>query len=145
MNKTVINKIKDIVDIVQDGADGYHSLAKSVENRDIKTVFLRLAQQRKMFVEELKYECLVQGVELSVTGTVKGYFHRILIEIQSIVKSNSDLIDLAIYGENTAIEVYESTITLEVPQFLREKLRNQLGLIKGAIQQLTHFKTLEEA
>ncbi len=144
MEKIIVNKINEIVDIAQDGANGYKTLADSVENKDIATVFLRLSQQRKMFVEELKYECLVQGNELDITGTVKGFFHRVFMEIQSIVKSDDKLIDFAVQGERKAIEVYESMITLEVPRYLREKLKTQLGLIKGAVKQLQHFKSLEK-
>lgn len=127
------------MDILDDGADGYEKLAKKCSEYDVSTVFRRLSQQRKMFIEELKYECLVQGEELNVSGTVAGFFHRALMDLKAPFVDESNIIQMAIDGEKAAIKVYEENITNHTPRYIKEKLESQLSLIKGAIPQLQNF------
>jgi uncharacterized protein (TIGR02284 family) len=132
--------LRQIMDILEDGNLGYEKLANQFKQYDVSTIFRRLSQQRKMFKEELKYECLVQGENIMVTGTMAGFFHRTLIGLKEPFVSEESLIDMAVDGEKAAIEVYESNIDHEIPRFLKEKLEQQLILIKGAIPQLHNFK-----
>jgi len=132
--------LRQILDILEDGNLGYEKLASQFKQYDVSTVFRRLSQQRKMFIEELKYECLVQGENIMVTGTIPGFFHRAIMSFKEPFVSEESLIDMAVSGEKAAIEVYENNINHEIPRFLTEKLEQQLSLIKGAIPQLYNFK-----
>lgn len=138
-NKTILN-IRQIMDILEDGNLGYDKLANQFAEYDVSTVFARLSQQRKMFIEELKYECLVQGERIMVTGTMSGFFHRLLMDLKEPFVDEENLIEMAVRGEQEAIRVYIDHMTADVPKFLRDKLEGQLNLIKGAIPQLQHFK-----
>lgn len=142
METQVQEYIQRILDIAQDGAEGYRKLASKMNDSDLATIFNRLSQQRKMFVEEIKYECLVLGEEMKTDGSTAGYFHRMLMDIKAPFSDDEELINMAVRGEQEAVLVYEKCITLELPKYLREKLVNQLNLIKGAINQLQHFESM---
>lgn len=140
------NRVNDVIEICRDGADGYHRAAEKVDNPEIKTIFNRLSQQRKGFVEELVNESRKLGYEPSETGTVKGFFHRNWLDLKGSVSGHSieAVVKTARTGEKEAIETYNEALDdKEIPTFLREKLREQHDLIQGALTQLGEFERNE--
>src|SRR5690606_31541948 len=100
--------LQDIVDTCRDGVKGYETAAGEINDDSIRTLFLRLSQQRKGFIEELKNEALKLGIELNGSGSKKGFFHQTWIAAKSSLTGNSrdNLIGEAMDGEKKAIEVY---------------------------------------
>lgn len=136
--------LQSIIDICDDGVKGYRTAANNIELAELKTLFLRIAQERKGYIEDLKNEALKEGVELDTSGTVLGFFHRTWLAAKSTFSTdtNEKVIEESIYGENQAIEVYDKVIgNPEIPAFIREKLQEQQQLIKVAIQQLNELKS----
>lgn len=144
MKKEMLKKdLQEIVDICMDGSKGYEAAASNIEQKDFKTLFLRLSQQRKGFVEEIKNEALRMGIELDPSGTVKGFFHRTWLATKSTFSSdtNEKVLEESMYGENSAVDVYNKVLgDHEIPAFLKEKLEEQQRLVKVAIQQLNGLK-----
>lgn len=136
--------LQKIIDICDDGVKGYRTAAKNIEHKDIKTLFLRIAQERQANIEDLKNEALIAGIELDTSGTVLGFFHRTWLAAKSTFSSdtNEKVIEESIYGENQAIEVYDKVIgDPSIPEFIREKLKAQQDLIKTAIKELNLLKS----
>ncbi len=146
MDKNKLKKdLEEIVDICNDGVRGYQTAADKIEDKDesIKTLFLRLSQQRKGFIENIKTEGIRLGVDFKETGTLKGFFHRSWLTVKANFSSNEKqkVIDEAITGEKKAMEVYSKVIAdPEVPDYIRKILEEQQGLIKVALQQLSDLK-----
>ena len=141
------NEMKDnfqkIVDICADGVKGYETASKNIEHGDLKTLFLRLSQQRKGFIEDLKNEALKLGFELDASGTVKGFFHRTWLATKSTFSSdtNEKVIEEALFGEKEAIDVYDGVLgDPKLPAFLHDTIKEQQGLIKVSVQQLNGLK-----
>lgn len=134
--------IKDVLDICHDGIRGYEKAAKDIHNEEFRTIFNRLAQQRKLFIEELKNDMRDRGAELEDTGTVKGYFHRNWLDLKAKFSEKEDtaIIDEARTGEKEALEVYEKAINSDVPGYIKDRLEQQKRLIAGAIEQLNEFE-----
>ena len=140
MNKKKIERaLQDVIDTCYDGVEGYETAADEIEEESIKTLFLRLAQQRKGFIEEIKNEALKLGIELNDSATSKGFFHRTWIAAKSAFSPDSKgkIIEEAMDGEKRAVDVYTKVhANPEVPQYLHETLKEQEHLIKVAIHQL---------
>jgi uncharacterized protein (TIGR02284 family) len=131
--------LQDVVETCYDGVEGYETAAGEIEDESIKTLFLRLAQQRKGFIEELKNEALKLGTELDDSGSSKGFFHRTWLAAKSALSSDSKdkIIEEAMDGEKRAVEVYANVhANQEVPEYIQDILREQEHLIKVAIHQL---------
>lgn len=131
--------LQDIVDTCRDGVKGYETAAGEINDDSIRTLFLRLSQQRKGFIEELKNEALKLGIELNSSGSKKGFFHRTWIAAKSSLTGNSrdNIIGEAMDGEKKAIEVYAKSYgSQDVPEYLQEIIKEQEHLIKVAIHQL---------
>jgi uncharacterized protein (TIGR02284 family) len=141
MNNENINKLQLTLDTCMDGAKGYETAAKNLEDGELTTIFNRLSQQRKLFAEELKTDFRDFGLELTSEGTTAGFFHRNWIEVKSFFSSsdNSVVIESAINGEKEAIERYEELISYKLPGVINTRLEGQLTLIKGSLSLLHDF------
>ncbi|MBL3655468.1 ferritin-like domain-containing protein [Fulvivirga sediminis] len=133
--------IQDVVDICHDGMKGYEKAASEIHNEEFKTIFNRLAQQRKLFIEELKADVRDQGIDIDDSGTVKGYFHRNWLDVKSSFtnKEDKEIIEEAKFGEKEAVKVYNEALNADVPKYIKEKLEMQRKLIAGSIEQLNEF------
>lgn len=138
--------IKKVLDICHDGVEGYNHAAEDVKNQEFKTIFHRLAQQRKLFIEELKNDMRDQGAELEDSGTVKGFFHRNWLDMKATFAEKDDaaVIEEAKTGEREALKVYDEALSADVPLYIKERLQEQRKLIAGAIQQLNEFERESE-
>ena len=139
----VKKKLERIIEICEDGSKGYETAANNVDNIELKTIFNRLSQQRKLFIEELKNEARIQGMDLSDSGSVKGFFHRTWLSTKATFSFNNEesVIESSLTGEEKAVEVYEENLTYEIPQNLKTMLEDQMRMIKGSIHQLNQFKS----
>lgn len=140
--ETQKNKLQEILDICNDGAKGYDQAATEIENSELETIFHRLAQQRKLFIEEIKIDARDLGLELEDSGSAKGFFHRTWINIKSSFSSKeiSAIIEEAKNGEKEAVKVYTEALKSDLPAYIKERLENQRLLIAGCITQLNEFE-----
>jgi len=145
MNKErLTGDLQKITEICKDGALGYGTAAEAIKYDDLKTLFLRLSQQRKAFIEDLKNEALSLGIELNSSGSAKGFFHRTWLATKALFsnKTNQKVIEESMFGEKAALDVYDQVIAdHELPQYLKDILKEQQRLIKVSIQQLSSLKT----
>jgi len=136
--------LQKIVNICKDGVNGYGKAAEKTTNDTLKTVFLRLSQQRKKFVEEIKNEAGHLGIRIDAEGTVMGYFHRHWLVTKASFGSDTDreVINESIRGEKEAVEVYSKVfIKQNVPEYLYSRLKEQQNQIQVAITQLRNIVT----
>ena len=140
MEKSKLNEtLQEIIDTCNDSVEGYEKAADEIEDKSIKTLFLRLAQQRKGFIEEIKNESLKLGIELENSGTAKGFFQRTWLAAKSALSNDTKdkIIREAMDGEKQAVEKYVKAYSNQnVPQYIEETLKEQEHLIKVAIYQL---------
>lgn len=137
--ETIKDELQDIINICKDGSEGYETAANHVENDELKTLFLRLSQQRKQYVEELKNEARINGVDLDANGTVAGFFHRNWLATKAAFSSNptDKVVEESITGENSALETYNKVLEKhDLPQYVTDTLTKQRQFISGAITEL---------
>ncbi len=111
--KEIINDLKDLVSIVNDGKEGYQSAAEATESAELKTVFMKYAAQRDMYATELKAHILAHGGQSeNESGGIVGAFHRTWLNIRQALSSKEDaaILDSIVTGEEAAIDKYEEYI-----------------------------------
>ncbi len=112
-NKTVIDDLKSLVNIVNDGKEGYLSASDVTDSLELKDLFLRLASQRVGYANELKSHIALHGGESeNEGGGVLGALHRTWIDIKQALSSKEDEAVLGAIetGEKVAIEKYDKVI-----------------------------------
>jgi len=112
-NQEIINDLKGLVNIVNDGKEGYASASEATDSGELKAVFLKYSAQRADFATELK-EHISQhgGASDNEDGGVLGALHRTWIDIKQALSSKEDTAILSAIetGEKAAIEKYDKVL-----------------------------------
>ena len=142
-----INWLNRLIEVCKDGNNGYKTAASKIEDEELKTILYRLSQQRALFEAELQNEVRTLGGREENTGTSGGTLHRAWMNVKEAFTSddNESILEECKRGDKAAVEVYENALKADLPEFLKDKVREQFTLIRGAIMQLDEFeKTAED-
>lgn len=112
-NKEIIDDLKGLVSIVNDGKEGYLSAAETTDNVELKALFAKYAGERKIYETELKNHIQQHGGNSdNEEGGILGAIHRTWIDIKEALtdKSETALLGAVITGEKAALEKFDSVI-----------------------------------
>lgn len=112
-NEQIISDLKGLVNIINDGKEGYESAAAATERAALKAEFLKFATERVVYAEELKAHILKHGgVSENESGGVLGALHRTWIDIKQALSSKEDvaILSAVITGENVALAKYDQAL-----------------------------------
>lgn len=112
-NKKVIEDLKGLVNIVNDGKEGYLSASEATDSVELRDLFLRLSSQRVGYANELKNHITLHGgVSENEEGGILGVLHRTWIDIKEALSSKEDTAILSAIetGEQAAIEKYDRVL-----------------------------------
>jgi uncharacterized protein (TIGR02284 family) len=77
MGKSLVASIlNSLIEVCEDGHEGFRSAADNVDAADFKTLFNEFAVQRQQFAEELSYLVENLGEKAESGGTFGGAFRR---------------------------------------------------------------------
>ncbi|MBB5644911.1 ferritin-like domain-containing protein [Pedobacter cryoconitis] len=112
-NKEIISDLKGLVNIVNDGKEGYESASETTDSIELKGLFLKYSAQRAGYALELK-EHIVQhgGDSENEDGGILGSLHRTWIDIKQALSSKEDAAILGAIetGEKAAIEKFDKCL-----------------------------------
>jgi uncharacterized protein (TIGR02284 family) len=109
----VTNDLKEILELVNDGKEGYQSAAEATENLDLKALFSKLSGERIVYAAELKEHIALHGEEAeNESGGILGGFHRTWLTIKQALSGKEDkaILTAITTGERAAIEKYDECI-----------------------------------
>jgi len=141
-NTTVINDLKGLVSILNDGKEGYLSASEVTDSIELKDVFLRFASQRIGYAEELKgHIALHGGNSENESGGILGILHRTWIDIKQALSSKEDeaILGAIETGEKAAIERYDELIDDESHTDHIELLQKQRTGILEALKEIETY------
>jgi uncharacterized protein (TIGR02284 family) len=111
--KEVINDLLEVLQLVNDGKEGYQSAAEATDNSELKALFLKLSGERLVYAAELKEHIALHGEEAkNESGGILGGLHRTWISIKQALSSKEDkaILTAITTGERAAIEKYDACI-----------------------------------
>jgi uncharacterized protein (TIGR02284 family) len=140
-NKEIISDLKGLINILNDGKEGYASASEITQSTELKGLFLNYAAQRSAFAEELKDHLEAHGGESeNESGGVLGALHRTWIDIKQALSSKEDSAILGAIetGEKAAIEKFDTVLDdpsthadhIELLQRQRTAIREALSEIQ---------------
>ena len=112
-NSEIISDLKGLVNIVNDGKEGYESAAEATDSIELKGLFLKYSAQRAGYAMELEDHLALHGGDSDNNeGGILGVLHRTWIDIKQALSSKEDVAILAAVetGEKTAIEKYDKAL-----------------------------------
>ncbi|MES2425355.1 MAG: PA2169 family four-helix-bundle protein [Bacteroidota bacterium] len=109
----VISDLKELLELVNDGKEGYHTASEATESPELKALFAKLSGERIVYAAELKEHIAVHGGEAdNESGGILGGLHRTWLSIKEKLSSsdNSSIIDSIVTGEKAVINKYDELI-----------------------------------
>jgi len=109
----VITDLKDILQLVNDGKEGYQSAAEATDNADLEALFLKLSGERIVYAAELKEHIALHGEEAdNEDGGILGGLHRTWLTVKQALSSKESkaILTAITTGERAAIEKYDECI-----------------------------------
>lgn len=109
----VSDDLKKLIELVNDGKEGYQSAADATDNEELKALFLKLAGERIVYEAELKEHLALHGEESSnENGGILGGLHRTWLNIKQALasKENKAILSAVTTGERAAIEKFDECI-----------------------------------
>lgn len=141
-----VNWLNRLIEVCKDGNNGYKAAATKIEDDELKTILYRLSQQRALFEAELQNEVRNLGGKEEQSGTSAGTIHRAWMNVKEAFSKDDteSILEECKRGDKAAVEVYEKALKTDLPDFLKEKVKEQFNLIKGALLQLDEFEQSSE-
>lgn len=129
--------LKNLVQILHDGQEGFRKVSEHVKDAYLKEVFSRLSLQRSKFAGDLESELLSLGEEdpQKEGTTLAGAVHRGWIDLKAAVTSDDShaILSEAERGEDAAVKAYKEALEeQELPAPLRSLVAKQATEIKLA-------------
>jgi len=109
----VISDLKNLLELINDGKEGYHSAAEATDAPELKALFSKLSGERIVYAAELKDHIEAHGGTAdNDSGGLLGGIHRTWLTIKEALssKENSALIETIITGEKAVIARYDELI-----------------------------------
>jgi uncharacterized protein (TIGR02284 family) len=109
----IINDLLEVLQLVNDGKEGYQSAAEATDTAELKALFLKLSGERIVYAAELKEHIALHGKEAeNESGGILGGLHRTWLTIKQALSSKEDkaILNAITTGEKAAIAKYDELI-----------------------------------
>jgi uncharacterized protein (TIGR02284 family) len=119
--------LNHLIETCRDAERGLLLAAESVSSRELRRLFLRLAEQRRDFANELLPYAQRLGGPSVADGTPAAAIHRAWIQVKARLASDPDRAVLAeaARGERYAVRAYGDAIAEALPPSAREIVEGQ--------------------
>jgi len=139
----VISDLDELLELVNDGKEGYHTASETTDSPVLKALFSKLSGERMVFAAELKEHIAQHGGEAeNESGGILGGLHRTWLSIKEALSSKEDsaIIEAITTGEKTALAKYDELIAdfadhadhMELLKTQREGIQTALSEIQQA-------------
>lgn len=109
----VISDLKALLELVNDGKEGYHTASEATDDPELKALFSKLSGERMVYAAELKDHIEAHSGEAeNESGGILGGLHRTWLSIKEALssKDNKSLIESVVTGEKAVIAKYDELI-----------------------------------
>ncbi|WP_339490962.1 ferritin-like domain-containing protein [Pseudomonas sp. EL_65y_Pfl2_R95] len=143
-NKQTIKTLNNLIETSKDGEAGFKVCAEDIKRDDLKSMFLKRAQECGQAAAELQALVLQLGGDPEDSTSVSGDLHRRWVDLKSLVsgKDETAILNECERGEDVAKKQYKEALEEDLPAPVREVvLRQQQGVLRNHDQ----IKALRDA
>ena len=119
--------INHLIDVCRDAERGFRLAATQVKTAEVKRLFLRLADQRHAFAEELLPHAYRLGGATGPDGLTLATVHRAWMQIRARLASDPEhaVLEEAVRGERFARIAYDEAVNDMLPPDTRDTIEGQ--------------------
>jgi len=139
--------LNSLIEVCQDGEQGYLTAAKDVENSELASIFQHYAEQRAKFAKELTSEVDRLCGSAVDHGTVSGLIFRGWMNVKSALTGSSAgaVIAACETGEDSAAAAFENAAHTDIPGETRAIIERQGKQIREAHGHMLRLKKEAES
>ncbi len=147
-NRQIVNELKELLELVNDGKEGFETSSEATDKIELKGLFLRFSAQRALYASELKDHIEKHGGKVTNDkGDLLGALHRTWIDIKQALSSNEDkvILNAVIAGEKVALDKYNRLIAdfgdhADHIQLLRTQRDGVVGAMEAVYEMMSRKK-----
>lgn len=143
-DQVIVESLTKLAQANRDSEEGYSTAAEAVRegDADLHTLFHRYALQRAQFAGELEQEIHTYGGEYPVEGSFTGTLRKGWLNIRSAISGNDPeaIVAECLKAENAVLEDYQETLHQDLPEYLKEMIRQQHDQLLETRQRLQAIK-----
>jgi uncharacterized protein (TIGR02284 family) len=112
-NNEIIDDLKGLVNVINDGKEGYESAAETTDSPELKTLFYGFSIERATYAADLKSHIATHGGNSdNDSGGMLGALHRTWIDVKKAFTSheNEAILEAITTGEKAALEKYDAVL-----------------------------------
>ena len=119
--------LNHLIETCRDAERGFCAAAQEVTSPELRRLFLRLAEQRRAFAEDLLPHAQRLGGAAVTDGTSRAKLHRAWIHVRARLASNPEhaVIEEAMRGERFALSAYGEAVADILPPNTRDLVEAQ--------------------
>lgn len=144
MERKIMSLVNELIETSRDGEKGFSKSAEEVKEPQIKSLFLKRAQNCATAARELEVKLMALGGKIEDGGSVSGALHRGWVNVKASVTGHDTAAILAETerGEDYAKKVYaEALQERELPSDLRHLIERQY---EGVISNHNEVRNLRD-
>jgi len=135
--------VKDLVETLRDGQEGFKQAAEGVKDPQLKSLFNEYSQQRQQFASELLGGAVRQGKgDAETNSSAAGALHRAWIGLKAAVTNGDDHAILAECerGEDSAVAEYKKAMDDGLSGPLLQIVSRQYTEIRSAHDRIKNLR-----
>jgi len=149
-NEKTAEILNDLIEINHDRVNGYTKAANetAAEDADLRSLFMNMADDSRIYAEELKKHVQQTGEEPAEGTTARGKIYRVWMDIKAAIsgKSRKAILDSCEFGEDAAQRAYDAALDQEDLSFvIRELVTEQQSLLKKSHDKITRMRDTQSA
>ncbi|HKR04601.1 MAG TPA: PA2169 family four-helix-bundle protein [Bacteroidia bacterium] len=111
-NEKTVSLLNGLIEINNDRIDGYEKAAKEVEDPELKSLFIELADDSRQYRGELITEVVSHGGSPAEGNTAAGKVYHAWMDIKAALtaKDTKAIVSSCEFGEDAAVEAYDDAL-----------------------------------
>jgi len=150
-NENVTEVLNDLIKINHDRTEGYERAIEDTRDKDtdLKAMFNRMADESKMYAQELEAEVRKVGGDAAEDTTVSGKIYRVWMDLKSAItgKARKSILESCEYGEDAAQKAYEEALKSDrdLPADVRQLIVNQKAALRTSHDTIKRYRDMHES
>ena len=149
LDEKLVEALHDLVKINNDRIEGYRKAIASTEDADLKALFLRMADESRMYIDQLNEVLLQAGSDAENGTSIYGRIYRAWMDVKATFTGHDrhSILAACEYGEDAAQRTYEDILrsAISMPYSVRELIANQKGALRSSHDTVKTYRNLEKA
>lgn len=124
--------------ICEDSFYGYQMASESVKSEYLKILFDEYSLERESFITQIKSKLTSLGES---ENNVKSSTNRTSINIKTVLATGDEqaILDECSNNDRTIVEIYEKSLTEDLPHDVKEMIEDQLSKIRSSFNRTSQL------